>query len=78
MWSAPEINQPGTYNLLVTTPFFSEKWIFEDQTATEGYYTYVVVAYNRVNVESYASEPVYVKKTRKGAKRKKKLFGYLF
>lgn len=65
-------------NLLITTPFYSEKWIFEDQAASEGYYTYVIVAYNRVNVESYTSEPVYVKKTKKGAKKKKKLFGYLF
>lgn len=68
------------YNLLATTPFYAdaEKWIFEDQTAVEGYYTYVVVAYNRVNVESYTSEPVFIKKTKKGAKKKKKLFGYWF
>jgi len=67
------------YNLLITTPFYSEKYIYEDQTAVGGeYYTYVIVAYNRANVESYSSEPIYVKKTKKGAKKKRKLFGYLF
>lgn len=66
-------------NLLAITPFYSEKWIYEDQTARAGeYYTYVLVGYNRLNVESYSSEPVFVKKTRNSAKRKKKLFGYLF
>ena len=67
------------YNLLVTTPFYSEDYIYEDQTAAEGsYYTYVVMAYNRANVESYSSEPIHIKKTKKGAKKKRKLFGYLF
>lgn len=56
-----------------------EKWIFEDQTAVEGeYYTYVVTGFNRVNVESYSSEPVFVKKTKTGAKKKRKFWGYLF
>jgi hypothetical protein len=67
------------YNLLITTPFESEEWIYEDQTtAKEGYYTYVVVAYNRANVASYSSEPIYVKKTKKGVKKKKKPFGGMF
>ncbi len=68
-------NFKDPYNLLITTPFYPEKWIYEDQTTIEGeYYTYVVVAYNRANVESYSSEPIYVKKTKKGAKKRKKLF----
>ncbi|MBV6438976.1 MAG: hypothetical protein EPGJADBJ_00605 [Saprospiraceae bacterium] len=72
-------NFKDPYNLLITTPFYSEEFIYEDQTAQEGlYYTYVVIAYNRANVESYSSEPIFVKKTKKGAKKKKKLFGYLF
>lgn len=72
-------NFKDPYNLLITTPFYSEEFIYEDQTALEGlYYTYVVVAFNRANVESYSSEPIFVKKTKKGAKKKKKLFGYLF
>ncbi len=42
-------------------------------TTTAGeYYTYVVIAYNRFNVESYSSDPVVVKKTKKGARKKKK------
>ncbi|MBK8429212.1 MAG: hypothetical protein IPL27_26135 [Lewinellaceae bacterium] len=52
-------------NLLATTAFNAdaEKWTFEDQTAVEGeYYTYVVTAFNRPNVESYSSELVFVKK----------------
>lgn len=68
-------------NLLATTAFNAdaEKWTFEDQTAVEGeYYTYVVTAFNRPNVESYSSEPVFVKKTASTAKKKRKVFGYLF
>ncbi len=68
-------------NLLATTAFNAdaEKWAFEDQTAIEGeYYTYVVTAFNRPNVESYSSEPVFVKKTANTAKQKRKVFGYLF
>ncbi|MBK8923959.1 MAG: family 10 glycosylhydrolase [Saprospirales bacterium] len=66
-------------HLLAFTPFNTEKWIFEDPTAAAGeYYTYVVIAYNRFNVESYSSDPVVVKKTKTKAKRKKKLFGFLF
>jgi hypothetical protein len=66
-------------SLLAYTPFYTEKWIFEDPTASEGeFYTYVVIAYNRFNVESYSSDPVVVKKTKNGAKKKKKFFGFLF
>ncbi len=68
-------------NLLATTAFNAdaEKWTFEDQTAVEGeFYTYVVTAFNRPNVESYSSEPVFVKKTASTAKKKRKVFGYLF
>jgi len=64
-------------NLLAYTPYYSEKWIFEDPTAAEGeYYTYVVIAFNRLNVESYSSDPVVVKKTKKGAKKRKKFLGF--
>lgn len=66
-------------NLLAFTPFYTDKWIFEDPTAAVGeYYTYVIIAYNRLNVESYSSDPVVVKKTKKSAKKKKKFFGFLF
>jgi uncharacterized lipoprotein YddW (UPF0748 family) len=68
-------------NLLATTAYNAdaEKWTFEDVTPIEGeYYTYVVTAFNRLNVESYSSEPLLVKKTKKGAKKKKRLFGYWF
>ncbi|MEI6410311.1 MAG: family 10 glycosylhydrolase [Bacteroidota bacterium] len=66
-------------NLVYTSPYNDEKWIFEDQSAVQGeYYTYVVSAFNRVNIESYSSAPVFVKKTEKGAKKKRKVFGYLF
>ena len=65
-------------NLMAVTPFYSENWIYEDQTARAGsFYTYVIVAYNRANVESYSSEPVFVKKTTKTAKKKRKVWGYL-
>ncbi len=68
-------------NLLATTAFNAdaEKWSYEDQTAIEGeYYTYVVTAFNRPNVQSYSSAPVFVKKTATTAKKKKRIFGYLF
>jgi len=66
-------------NLLIITPFYSDNWIYEDQTAIVGeYYTYVVVAYNRANIPSYASAPTYVKKTSSGAKKKRRVWGYLF
>jgi uncharacterized lipoprotein YddW (UPF0748 family) len=65
-------------HLLYTSPYNDEKWTFEDHTAVEGeYYTYVVRAYSRVNVEGSHSAPVFVKKTKKGAKKKRKFFGYL-
>ena len=66
-------------NLLQITPFYADNWIYEDQTAYEGvYYTYVITAFNRANVESYSSEPVFVKKTKQGMKKKRKFWGYLF
>jgi hypothetical protein len=65
-------------NLLGFTPFYAEKMTFEDYTAIEGeYYTYVVVSYNRANVKSLGSDPMFVKKTKKSAKRKRKFWGYL-
>ena len=65
-------------NLLGVTPFYSEKWTFEDYTAVEGeFYTYVIVAFNRANVEGNLSDPVFVKKTKKSAKKKRKFWGYL-
>lgn len=66
-------------NRLYTSPYNDEKNIFEDQLAVEGeYYTYVITGYNRVNVESYVSDPVYIKKTTKGIKKKRKFWGYMF
>jgi len=66
-------------NLLGFTPFYADKWYFEDYKAIEGeYYTYIVVGYNRANVASNPSDPVFVKKTKKGAKKKKKFWGYMF
>ena len=61
-------------HLIASSAYNAEKWIYEDQTAVEGEsYTYVVTAFNRVNVESYSSEPITVKKTRYGiAKSRKK------
>ena len=60
-------------NLLAMTPYDNEKWIFEDLTAlTDEHYTYVILAYNRLNVASYSSEPLYVKKTRVGARVKRR------
>lgn len=65
-------------NLLAVTPFYTEKTYFEDFTAIEGeYYTYVVTAFNRANVEGNPSDPVFVKKTKKSAKKKRKFWGYL-
>lgn len=62
-------------NLLNITSFNPEKWIYEDQTALVGeYYTYVIVGYNRMNVESYSSEPVVIRKTDAGISRKAKRF----
>lgn len=64
-------------NLLTITPFNSEKTIFEDMTPVQGqYYTYVVLGYNRLNVPSYSSDPVTIKKTERSLKRQRKgLFG---
>jgi len=64
-------------SLLGYTPFYADKFYFEDYTAIEGeYYTYVIISYNRVNVASYPSDPVFVKKTKKSAKKKRKFWGY--
>jgi uncharacterized lipoprotein YddW (UPF0748 family) len=66
-------------NLLALTPFYADKWYFEDQTAVEDeYYTYVLAPYNRANVVGSYSEPIFVKKTKKSAKKKRKVWGYLF
>lgn len=66
-----------TRNLLTIMPFYSEKQFFEDLTTVQGqYYTYVVIGYNRVNVPSYSSEPVTIKKTERSLKRSRKpMFG---
>ncbi|TNE54392.1 MAG: glycoside hydrolase family 10 protein [Bacteroidetes bacterium] len=75
--SVGDFQQPGS--LLAYTPFYTEKWIFEDPTAAvDAYYTYVIIAYNRYNVESYSSDPVVVKKTKNKAKQRKKCLGFLF
>lgn len=66
-------------HLLGLTPFYADKWTFEDYTAIEGeYYTYVIISYNRANVSSNPSDPVFVKKTKNAAKKKHKIWGYLF
>lgn len=66
-------------SLLFLSAFNPEKLTFDDVTTQDGqYYTYVVVAYNRYHAESYSSEPLYVKRTRKGAKAKRKFWGYMF
>lgn len=60
-------------NLLTITPFNPEKQVFEDLTTVQGqYYTYVAIGYNRVNVPSYSSEPVTIKKTERSLKKKRK------
>lgn len=70
-------NFDDAQNLIAITPFFSEKWAYQDMSAIPGeYYTYVLVGYNRLNVEGYASEPAMIKKTRSGIKKKRRLFGY--
>ncbi len=66
-------------NLLGLTPFNSDNWTYEDQTVLEGeYYTYAVKAFSRTNVDGAPSAPIKVKKTRKTAKKKRKILGYLF
>ena len=56
-----------------------EKWKFADQNLREGeYYTYSIVAFNRYHQAGPASEPVSIKKTRNGIKRKRPFWGYLF
>ncbi len=66
-------------NLLGLTPFYADKWYFEDYTAVEGeYYTYVVVGFNRANVRGNNSDATFVKKTKGGAKKKRKFWKYMF
>jgi len=66
-------------NLLGFTPFYADKMYFEDYTAIEGeYYTYIVVGFNRANVAGNPSDATFVKKTKKNAKKKRKIWGYLF
>jgi uncharacterized lipoprotein YddW (UPF0748 family) len=68
-------------NLLAITPYGEEeeKWVFGDQKLEIGeYYTYVVLAYNRSHIASVPSDPIMIKKTKKGIKRKRKVWGYLF
>lgn len=68
-------------NLLAIMPYGlpEEEWYFGDQNLQVGeFYTYSVVAYNRLNVASYAGEPVMIKKTKRGIKRKRPFWGYLF
>jgi uncharacterized lipoprotein YddW (UPF0748 family) len=63
-------------NLLAMTAFNSQTWTFEDQSVKKDeYYTYVVTAYNRFHAESSPGNPLTVKKTGKGMKKKRKLFG---
>lgn len=66
-------------NLLTYTPYFADRWVFEDISAAPGeHYTYVIIAYNRLHLESYASDPVVVYRTKKGAKWKKRRFLGIF
>jgi hypothetical protein len=66
--------------LAITQPGLEDtKWYFGDQNLNIGeYYTYCIIGYNRFNVASYASEPVMIKKTKNGVKRKRRWVGYLF
>jgi uncharacterized lipoprotein YddW (UPF0748 family) len=68
-------------NLRAVTQYGAEEeeWKFADQDIREGeYFTYVLVAYNRYHVGGGASEPLSIKKTKSGIKRKRPFFGYLF
>ncbi len=66
-------------NLLTYTSYFPDKWVFEDISAAPGeYYTYVILAYNRLHLESYASDPAVVYRTKKGARWKKKRWPGIF
>ena len=78
-------DQMGNFNdaenlVGITTYGADEKdWKFADQDLREGeYYTYSVVAYNRYHAPGSPSEPIKIKKTRNGIKRKRPLVGYLF
>ncbi len=64
-------------NLVGITEYNPEQWIFEDRNVYAGeYYTYVVTGMNRWHVPGYSSHPILVKKTRKGAKVKSRIFGW--
>ena len=68
-------------NLRAVTQYGAEEeeWKFADQDVREGeYFTYVLVAYNRYHVGGGASEPLSIKKTKNGIKRKRPFWGYLF
>jgi uncharacterized lipoprotein YddW (UPF0748 family) len=66
-------------NVLTMTSYNPKKWTFEDQSVAEGgYYTYLVQPYNRFHIAGQASVPITVKKTKKGMKKKRKLFGLYF
>jgi uncharacterized lipoprotein YddW (UPF0748 family) len=68
-------------NLLAITPYGEdeEKWFFGDQKLEVGeFYTYVLLAYNRSHIASAPSDPIMIKKTKSGIKRKRKVWGYLF
>ena len=66
-------------NVHSITSYNPEKWVFEDQDVAEGgYYTYVVRPYNRFHIAGQLSEPITIKKTKKGMKKKRKLFGLYF
>ncbi|MBK8556085.1 MAG: family 10 glycosylhydrolase [Lewinellaceae bacterium] len=69
-----DIKDPA--NLIGLSAFNPAQWIYEDQSVAQGaYYTYVIQAYNRFHVESQTSTAVMIKKTKKGIKKKRKLFG---
>jgi len=68
-------------NLLALTPyaFPEENWKWSDHQLKEGEpYTYALVAYNRYHQASIASEPIFIKKTDKGVRKKRPIWGYRF
>jgi uncharacterized lipoprotein YddW (UPF0748 family) len=69
-----DFNDPD--NLLGITQYNPEQWVFEDRNVDQGeYYTYVVTSMNRFHVQGYSSAPILVKKTKKKAKVKSRIFG---
>jgi uncharacterized lipoprotein YddW (UPF0748 family) len=70
-----DFNDPA--NLVGITEFNPEQWLFEDRNVYAGeYYTYVVTGLNRWHVPGYSSNPILVKKTKKSAKVKSRVFGW--